>query len=83
MSAKKPFGKSEFEHALLEVPEWRALAESLPDFKTTADEMNVKISSDSKTEDSLTLPWNVTKILSDRYMARLNLYQVIVFMIHK
>ena len=79
IAAKKPFGKSDFEHALLEVPEWKILAEALPELRKAADEMNAKIS-DPKMEDSVTFPWSVTKILSSRYMARLNLYQVIFIM---
>ena len=75
IAAKKPFGKSDFEHALLETGEWKVLAEVLPELKKSADEMNEKIS-DPKMEDSVTFPWSVTKILSTRYMARLNLYQV-------
>ena len=76
MAAKKPFGKQQHEHAMLEVDEWRALAEALPELRKTADEINTKMN-DEKTGDAVTFPCSVTKILSTCYMARLNLYQVI------
>ena len=73
--SKKPWGKDVYTNATLNVDEWSKLARTLQELKKSAQEMHEKTQlNEMSGSRAPTLPWNVSKILSTKYMTKLNLW---------
>ena len=73
--SKKPWGKDMYTNATLNVDEWSELARTLQELKKSAQEMHEKTQlNEMSGSRAPTLPWNVSKILSTKYMTKLNLW---------
>ena len=73
--SKKPWGKDMYTSATLNVDEWSELARTLQELKKSAQEMHEKTQlNEMSGSRAPTLPWNVSKILSTKYMTKLNLW---------
>ena len=73
--AKKPYLKDHYDVANLVIDEWVELSKCLLELKRTAREMQERIEANELAEmPTPTFPSNVTKILSTKYMAKLNMF---------
>ena len=72
---KKPFGKDVYSECRLSADEWRELAKNMSEIRHSAMQMNERAQQNDGFGDSTVLPQNLTKILSQRMMAVLNLFQ--------
>ena len=74
--AKKPYAKDIYATANLVIDEWAELSKCLLDLKRTAREMQERIEANQLADSpSPTFPCQVTKILSTKYMAKLNMFE--------
>ena len=72
---KKPFGKDVYSECRLTADEWRELAKAMSEIRHSALQMNERANNEGFGGDATVLPQNLTKILSQRMMALLNLFQ--------